>query len=271
MFFCHTNINSLSCPGPSDSSRVVTMQVHRLGRLCCSVHPSLVHFSRNMAVFQMLQGNWNFLLRGAVGSLCFTEMTWPCLLQLLLREEAEPRLGGGRSFGPQEMLDYYSSSSCRGISKKVLFKSKRQARSSLSTLLSFAAGQVTASLGMTREQNVSQFSKGFLPTLVQSLVLLVPGSRLVLNQVPGENWKRLSHLKPHTWGLILITLTLPFVGSKAQLLTCSSEWQWVRIMHTSKGGSAALWCRILGMRCSFILIMTKTPATLHTFKYPSVA
>lgn len=54
--FYHTNICSLSCPGPTDSSRLVTMQAHRAGRLCCSLHPSLVHLSRNMAVFQMLQG-----------------------------------------------------------------------------------------------------------------------------------------------------------------------------------------------------------------------
>lgn len=50
------------------------------------------------------------------------------------RGGAEPRVRGGRSFGPWEMLDYCPSSSCVGISRKVLFQSKSQARSLLSTL-----------------------------------------------------------------------------------------------------------------------------------------
>lgn len=50
------------------------------------------------------------------------------------RGGAEPRVRGGRSFGPWEMLDYCPSSSCVDISRKVLFQSKSQARSLLSTL-----------------------------------------------------------------------------------------------------------------------------------------
>lgn len=135
MFFVTPTSAACRVQGPGDSFRVVTIPTY--SEICCSVpvHPSSVHFSRNVAVFQMPQGTWNLFLRGAVGSLCFTGTTWPCQLQLLLREEeAEPRLGRGRSFGPREMLDYYPGSSCIGISGKVLFQSKSQARSLLSTL-----------------------------------------------------------------------------------------------------------------------------------------
>lgn len=41
--FCHTNICSLSCPGPGDSSRVVTMQAHTdlecFAALCLCILP----------------------------------------------------------------------------------------------------------------------------------------------------------------------------------------------------------------------------------------
>lgn len=217
--FCHTNLCSMSCPGPWWQFQG---RDHASRGLCCSVpvHPSLVHLSRKMAVFQMLQGTWNLLLRGAVSSLCFTATTWPCLLQLLLREEeAEPRLGGGRSFGPWEVLGCYPGSSCVGISGKVLSQSKGQAWSLLSTL-------VWGSLLQGRPQPLwARPENWMLPNFpVQSLVPLVAGSRLFLNQVPVENWKKLSDLKTQTCGLILITLTLPFLGSKAQLMTCSPVW-----------------------------------------------
>lgn len=98
--------------------------------------------------------------------------------------------GGGRSFGPVQVLAYYPSSS-------VLFQSKSQGRSLLSTLeWALCCRQGTASLAWPENTMSPNFPKASFP-LSYTLVLLVPGSRLVLNQVPVENGKELSHLTPN--------------------------------------------------------------------------
>lgn len=75
-----------------------------------------------------------------------------------------------RTFGPREMLDYYTGYFCVAVSGKVLFKVKSQVKSLLSTLEwgQTQQGRTQPLWVMTRGLDTSQFSKGFLPTVVLS-------------------------------------------------------------------------------------------------------
>lgn len=197
-----------------------------------------VWFVSFLAAFKQEKGSspaattWKVLLSGAVGSWCFMEM--PRLCQLLLQEEqkvdpwAELWEEGVKLWPQGDAGLWHRWFLCNCFLESSLQKwTPRACPTHWSGALCPGTPGKTQPLGvMTKELAVSQFSKGLLPTLVLSL-LLVSGARLVLNQVSIKKWKKLSnYLEIQTCGLILVVLTLPFSGSKVQLIPAAEYDSW---------------------------------------------
>lgn len=61
--------------------------------------------------------------------------------------------------------------------------------------------------------------------------------------------------KVHTCGLILVALTLPFLGSKAQLIICGPVWQWGSCTLERVGQQLFLQSSVLNPRNEMLLCL----------------